>query len=110
MPTYEFINAEGEITEKFFKSWEDKDVFLTENPHLQQTMTKAPGIVSGVSGTASTRVPDGFKEVLSKVAEANPHTAFAEKQGGMGIKQAKTREVVKKHVEKITKRIEGGNG
>lgn len=110
MPLYDFLNTEtNEIIELRLNNYDEKLKYLDENPHMQSTMTKAPGIISGASGSAATRVPDGFKEVLSKVAEANPHTAFAEKQGGMGIKQAKTREVVKKHVERVTKRIESGN-
>ena len=104
MPTYEFRDSNtGEITEHFFKSWESKDEFLAENPHLHQTMTKAPALVSGVAGLGSNRVPDGFKEVLSKVAEAHPTSTVGERHGKKSIKDVKTREIIKKHVNKIVK-------
>lgn len=99
MPTYEFRNMEtGEVTEHFFKNWESKDEFLASNPQYQQTMTKAPALVSGVAGLGSNRVPDGFKEVLSKVAEAHPTSSVAQKHGRKSIKQSKTEQIVKKHL------------
>ena len=107
MPTYDFLDKEtGDIFEMYFSSWKDKELFVAENPQLVQIMTKAPGIISGSSG----RAPSGFNEVLSKVAEKHPNSAVADRVGGRGIKEAKTREVVKKHVERVTKRIESGKG
>jgi hypothetical protein len=47
-------------------------------------------------------VPDGFKEVLSKVAEAHPTSDVANKHGKKSIKQVKNDQIVKKHVKKIT--------
>jgi hypothetical protein len=47
-------------------------------------------------------VPDGFKEVLSKVSEAHPGSALAQKHTRKTIKQARTEQVVKKHVERTT--------
>lgn len=107
MPTYDFLDKEtGDIFEKRFSNWEEKDAWLAENPHLVQTITKAPGVISGSGGQA----PSGFNEVLAKVAEKHPNSAVADRVGGRGIKEAKTREVVKKHVERVTKRIESGKG
>ena len=104
MPTYEFRDKDtGEIHEKFL-SFSGKDQYLLENPHLEQTMTQAPGIVSGVSGSKSTRVPDGFKEVLSKISEKHQGSALSDKHVRKGIKEAKTAEVVRKHVDRVTKR------
>ena len=99
MPTYEFRDVNtGEVTEHFFTSWRSKDDFLAENPQYQQTMTQAPALVTAVSGSKSTRVPDGFKEVLSKVAEAHPTSSVAQKHGRKSIKQSKTEQIVKKHL------------
>jgi hypothetical protein len=107
MPTYDFLNQEnGEIIEKQFSNWEEKDAWLKENTNYVQTYTKAPGVISGSGG----RAPSGFNEVLAKVAEKHPNSAVADRVGGRGIKEAKTREVVKKHVERVTKRIESGKG
>jgi hypothetical protein len=72
---------------------------MVENPHIQPII-HAPALVSGVS--TSNRVPDGFKEVLSKVAEAHPSSTVAERYGKKTIKEAKTDQVVKKHVERVT--------
>lgn len=101
MPTYSFINIEtGEIFESFLKM-SDRDQFLRDNPHVQAVIT-APAIVSGVSSSSQNRVPDGFKEVLSKVAEAHPNSSVGEKHGKKSIKQIKTDQVVKKHVQNVT--------
>jgi hypothetical protein len=105
MPTYEFINSEtGEYIERFM-SMSAKDEFLKENPHIHQTMTQAPATVSGVSTSKQNRVPDGFKEVLSRISEANRGSAVAEKHGRKGIKEAKTAQIVQKHVERVNKRM-----
>lgn len=100
MPTYSFIDTEtGEEFELFMK-FSDREEFLKENPSVQVLMT-APAIVSGVSG--SNKVPDGFKEVLSKVAEAHPNSSVGQKHGRKSIKQAKTERIVKKYLDKVTK-------
>jgi hypothetical protein len=50
-------------------------------------------------------VPTGFGEVLSKVAEAHPTSVVGERYGKKSIKEIKTRELVKKHVNKMTKMV-----
>lgn len=101
MPTYNFINTEtGEEFESFMRISEREEYLIT-NPHIQPVMT-APAIVSGVSSSTQNRVPDGFKEVLSKVAEAHRGSDFANKHLRKSIKEVKTEQVVKKHVERIT--------
>jgi hypothetical protein len=101
MPTYSFFNSEtGEEFESFMKISE-RDEYLKSNPHIQPVVT-APAIVSGVSTSMQNRVPDGFKEVLSKVSEAHPGSALAQKHSRKSIKQARTEQVVKKHVERKT--------
>ena len=101
MPTYNFINTEtGEEFESFMRISE-REEYLIANPHIQPVMT-APAIVSGVSSSTQNRVPDGFKEVLSKVAEAHRGSDFANKHLRKSIKEVKTEQVVKKHVERIT--------
>ena len=105
MPTYNFVDTEtGEEFELFMK-WSGRETFLKENPHIQPILT-APDIVSSVAGMGSHRVPDGFKEVLSKVAEKHPGSAVGEKYGRKSIKEARTAQVVKKHVDRITKRLQ----
>lgn len=99
MPTYNFYDTEtGEEFESFM-SISARETFLKENPHIQPVVT-APAIVSGVS--TSNKVPDGFKDVLSKVAEAHPTSEVGRRYGRKSIKEVKTREIVKKHVKKLT--------
>lgn len=101
MPTYSFIDNEtGEEFDKLM-SYSAREAFLKENPNIQLLVTAA-AIVSGVSTSTQYKVPDGFKEVLSKVAEAHPTSDVANKHGKKSIKQVKTDQVVKKHVQKIT--------
>lgn len=98
MPTYNFLNNEtGEEFEAFMKISE-REEYLKTNPQIQSVMT-APAIVSGVSTSKQNRVPDGFKEVLSKISEAHPASAVADKHGRKSIKQARTEQVIKKHMK-----------
>lgn len=106
MPTYDFIDTEtGEHFDMVMK-WSEREEFLKENPHIQPLLT-APSIVSGVSSSTQTKVPSGFKEVLQKVAEKHPSSPLAdEHHGNRSIKEVRSREVVRKHVDKITKRLQ----
>jgi hypothetical protein len=101
MPTYDFLNSEtGEVFETFMKISE-REEYLKTNSHIQPVMT-APAIVSGVSTSTQTKVPTGFQEVLSKVAEAHPASTVGDRYGKKSIKQVRTEQVVKKHVERVT--------
>lgn len=98
MPTYEFRDKDTGVIHEKFLSFSGKDQYLQDNPHLEQTMTQAPAMVSGISGSGQNKVPTGFNEVLSKVAEAHPTSVVAERHGRKGIKEAKTASIVKKHL------------
>ena len=69
MPTYEFRNKQtGEVTEAFM-SMSSREQYLTDNPHLEQTMTSAPAF----TGDHITIKKDtGFKEVLQRIHEKTP--------------------------------------
>jgi hypothetical protein len=77
----------------------EREEYLKNNPHIQSIIT-APALVSGVStsNSRSGRVPSGFNEVLSKVAEAHPTSKVAQRFGKKSIKQVKTEQIVKKHL------------
>ena len=97
MPTYNFVDTEtGEEFEALMKISE-RETFLKENPHIQSVIM-APAIVGGVS--IKDKVPDGFKEVLSKVAEAHPESAVGKRHGRKSIKQVQTKRIVDKHLGK----------
>jgi len=96
MPTYDFLNTEtGEEFEKFM-SMSAREQYLKDNPHIQQVHLGAMSIVSGVSITG--KIPDGFKEVLSKVAESHSASAVGQQYGRQSINAIKTKELVKKHI------------
>jgi hypothetical protein len=98
MPTYNFLNNEtGEEFEAFMKISE-REEYLKTNPNIQSVIT-APAIVTGVSTSKQNRVPDGFKEVLSKISEAHPASDLADKHSKKSIKQARTEQVIKKHTK-----------
>jgi hypothetical protein len=102
MPTYEFYDTEtGEVFEKFLKISE-KEKYLEENPHIE-SMISAAAIVGGVS--IKDKVPDGFKEVLSKISENHKGSNVAERYGRKSIKESRTDQVVKKHVDRVNKRL-----
>lgn len=103
MPTYEFFNTESDEIVEFIMKWSDREVFLKENPQYEPIIS-SPNIVSGVSTSKQNRVPDGFKEVLSKISENNKYSSIADKHGKRGIKDAKVKEVIDKHVQKVIKR------
>jgi len=55
-------------------------------------------IVSGVSITG--KVPDGFKEVLSKISENHKSSEVANRHGKRSSKEIKTKQLVDKHIGK----------
>ena len=100
MPTYVFFDKNiGHSFEAFMKI-SDRENYLKDNPHLEQVIT-APNIVSGVS--SSQRIPSGFNDVLSKVAEAHPKSTVGERHKRKSIKEVRTDRIVKKYVDRITK-------
>lgn len=101
MPTYEFVNTKTEEQFEMFMSISQREEFLTKNPHIK-TVVSAPGIVSYSGGDLYSKTPSGFKEVLSKVAEAHPNSTVADRYGKRTIKEVRTNRVVEDHVKKIT--------
>jgi hypothetical protein len=96
MPTYDFINTEtGEQFSKLLK-FSERDSFLEENPHIKQQILAAPRMVRGTS-TNGIKNDDGWNENLSRIAEAHPNSALAEKVGGRSTTNVKVNEVAKKN-------------
>ena len=95
MPTYSFLNNETNEIFDSFMSFSSREDYLKQNPHIQSVVTSA-SIVSGVSITG--KIPDGFKEVLSKVAESHKSSSVADKHGRKSSKEIKTKQLVDKHI------------
>ena len=94
MPTYTFRDKEtGEIWEEFL-SWSAREELL-KDPTIEPVVT-APAIISGISGITHKN-DSGFNDMMSRIADSNPHSPLAQTRGRKGIKESKTREVVNKH-------------
>jgi len=99
MPIYSFINHEtGDIEEKIM-SWNAREEYLKNNPQLKSIITSAPGLITK-SGDR-TKPPAGFKEVLSKIADANPNSSLANDYGKKDHTSVKIREAVQKVKSKM---------
>lgn len=71
MPNYNFMNEEtGEQFTEFFKSYEAKQEYLKENPHIK-AMVSAVSFIGGVS-MDSGRLPDGFKDRMREMKKKHP--------------------------------------
>ena len=100
MPTYVFHDTEYNDQFEMVMKIAEREEFLRENPHIQPVIT-APNIVSGVS--SSQRIPSGFNDVLSKVAEAHPNSTVGKRHKRKSIKEVRTDRIVKKYVDRVTK-------
>jgi len=81
LPLYDFLNTEtGEQFSKLMKISE-KESFLEENPHVQSLILSAPSLARG-SSTTGFKNDNGWKENLSRIAEAHPNSPLANKVNG----------------------------
>jgi hypothetical protein len=94
MPFYDFMNKETREVHQLMMSISKLDAFKEQNPHLKQLILSAPSVVSGTGGLKND---EGWKENLARIAEAHPHSALAEKQGGRSSTKAKVSEIATKH-------------
>ena len=94
MPNYNFKNTEtGEEFEEFFTNT-NREKYLEENPHIQQL----PSLFSMVGGHGDRIKNDGgWKENMSRIAEANPGSPLASRYDKESTKNINTRKVLKKH-------------
>ena len=99
MPIYSFRNNEtGEEYDMMMK-YDDKVEYLDKNPEIESIITGAPGLVSGTGDR--TKPPSGFKEVLSRIADANPNSPLANDYGKKDHKSVKIREIIQKQTKQI---------
>lgn len=77
MPTYSFINkTSGEVTE-YFMPISELDEFKARNPDLERYMADTPAVIDPTR-LGRTKIDNGFREVLGRIAERTP--------GGAGLK------------------------
>ncbi len=93
MPTYTFYNKKTKKQSEQFLSISEMEEYLNKNKHISQVF-KGINIVRGVG---SIKHDAGWKENLSRIAEAHPKSALAQRYGKKTIKQTKTEAVLAKH-------------
>ena len=95
MPYYNFKNKETDHEWEEFFTISGREEFLKENPHIVQL----PSLFAISGGGSGDRIKndDGWKENLSRIAEAHPNTPLADRYGKKTTKEIKTRQVLKKH-------------
>lgn len=99
MPIYSFRNKEtGEEWEEMM-GISAAEQYLKENPNIERFISKAPGLVGGTGDR--TKTDDGFKEVLSKIAHANPNSQLANTHGPKDKKSAAIRDSVQRVAAKV---------
>ena len=96
MPTYTFHNIQTGVVEEKVMKIAEKEQYLKDNPSVEQVHTGI-NIVAGVGGIKSD---SGWKDNLSRIAEAHPRSTLAERHGRKSIKDIKTKQVVEKHLNK----------
>ena len=93
MPTYSFRNNDtGEEWDEFF-SISGKEEFLEQNKHIVQL----PSLISIVSDVGGIKNDGGWKDNMSRIAEAPPGSPLARRYGKKSTKDINTRQVLKKH-------------
>ena len=95
MPTYRFYNSKTKTEFEDYMTISDMEKF-TKKKHIKLLVPTQMNIVSSV-GSVDSKTDSGFKEVLSKAAEAHPNSPLAERYGKRTVKQTQIDRVRKKH-------------
>ena len=96
MPTYTFHNKVTGVVEDKILKISEKEQYLKDNPDVEQVHTG----INIVAGVGSIKSDSGWKENLSRIAEAHPRSPLADRHGKKSIKEIKTKQVVEKHLSK----------
>ena len=96
MPIYTFENTKtGKVFDDMM-SIAEKEEFLEKNKHIKQKLTTI-NISSGVRGMGNMKNDGGWKDNLSRIADAHPNSALAQQHKKRSIKEVKTEQVISKH-------------
>ena len=102
MPTYTIRNTKNDDQYDTVCSWNELQEFLKEHEDFEKVLT-APMIVGGIEGKTH-KVDDGFKENMSRIAEAHPNSPMAQRYGtNRNQKEIKTYNAVTNHAKSIGK-------
>ena len=95
MPAYTFENIKTGEEYTIHMPMSEIDDYLKKNKNIRQVFTTL-NIVGGVAGI-TYKNDQGWKENMSRIAEAHPNSPHAERYGKKTIKQTKTKQVIDKH-------------
>jgi len=95
MPVYTFYNKRTKKEYDEMMTSAEMEEYLSKNKHITQVI-KGLNIVRGVQGI-SHKTDGGWKDNLSRIAEAHPNSALAQRYGKKTIKQSQTETVLAKH-------------
>jgi len=99
MPIYTFKDKKtGKEFDEMMTIAEMED-YLSKNKHITQVL-KGLNIISGVSGV-SFKNDGGWKDNLSRIAEAHPNSPLAERYGKKTTKQIKTQQALEKNRRRL---------
>jgi|TARA_B110000211_G_scaffold120245_1_gene139049 hypothetical protein len=93
MPTYCFRDETGDEWEEFM-SIANMEEYLRTYDNIK-ILLQPTAIVAGVS--VKDKSDGGWKDTLSRVAEANPHSALAKQHGAKDKKSVANRNFADKH-------------
>ena len=95
MPIYTFENTKTGKVYDDMMSIAEKEEFLEKNKHIKQKLTTI-NISSGVMGV-NMKNDGGWKDNLSRIAEAHPNSELAKQHKRRSTKEVKTQQVIQKH-------------
>ena len=99
MPIYTFYNKKTKKQFDDMMSIAEMEEYLIKNKHVEQVI-KGINIVASV-GSRTGKTDSGWKDTLSKIAEAHPQSELAKQHTKKTIKQIKTEQAVKKNRRRI---------
>ena len=86
MPIYTFENTKtGKVFDDMM-SIAEKESYLKKNKHIKQMLTTI-NISSGVRGMGNMKNDGGWKDNLSRIADAHPNSALAQQHKKRSIKE-----------------------
>ena len=95
MPIYTFYNKKTKKQFDDMMTIAEMEKYLKKNKHIEQKLTTI-NISSGVMGV-NMKNDGGWKDNLSRIAEAHPTSALADQHRKRSIKEVKTQQVMAKH-------------
>ena len=102
MPIYTFYNKKTKKEYDDMMSISEMEDYLTKNKHITQVLQPI-NIVAGVSGLTHKN-DQGWKENMSRIAEAHPTSPLAARYGKKSTKQIKTEQALAKNKKRIASR------